>query len=59
MVFIGLLIMAPAAFAAPSISFTETEHDLGTVSQEKPAEYSFEFANTGDQPLIIEKVAAS
>ena len=44
----------------PSISFLNLEHDFGTINEDDgPQTYSFEFTNTGSQPLIINNVNAS
>jgi Protein of unknown function (DUF1573) len=53
--FIGLSANAQGA----KISFTEETHNFGTVPKGPDAVYFFEFANTGDQPLIISKCAGS
>ena len=47
------------SYAQPSIHFNEVRHDFGTVSQGDKHEYVFEFSNTGDQALVIEKLTAS
>ena len=47
------------SFAQPAIHFNEVKHDFGKVSQDDKAEYVFEFSNTGNQPLIIEKMSPS
>ena len=43
----------------PRITFDKTVHDLGTMSETQSASVSFQFTNTGDQPLVIEKVNTS
>ena len=47
------------SFAQPAIHFNEVRHDFGKVSQDDKIEYVFEFSNTGNQPLIIEKIVPS
>ena len=49
------------AFAAqPSMEFTKTEHNFGTIKEEIGAVTTkFEFTNNGDSPLIIQRVSAS
>ena len=47
------------SFAQPAIHFDEVMHDFGKVSQDDKIEYVFEFSNTGNQTLIIEKISPS
>ena len=47
------------SFAQPAIHFNEVRHDLGIISQKDKVEYVFEFSNTGNQPLVIEKISPS
>jgi len=55
-----LLLSLPAlSYAAPAIHFNEVTHDFGKVGPDDRIEYFFEFNNTGNQTLIIEKVTAS
>jgi hypothetical protein len=55
-----LLLGIPAfSSAQPSVHFNEVKHDFGRVGQDDKIEYIFEISNTGNQPLIIEKVTAS
>jgi len=54
-----LLILPVLSSAAPAIRFNEVRHDFGSVGQHDRIEYVFEFTNTGDQPLVIEKLTAS
>jgi hypothetical protein len=57
---IFLLLFLPAlSFAQPAIHFKEMSHDFGVVGQEGAVRHFFEFSNTGDQELVIEKVSAS
>ena len=61
-IIISLLMVSFVAllFAAPQIEFKVSEHDFGTVKEEDgPITYVFEFTNTGDAPLKLEKVKAS
>ena len=55
------VIISAVAFAAqPSMEFTKTEHNFGTIKEEIGAVTTkFEFTNNGDSPLIIQRVAAS
>lgn len=45
--------------AQPAIHFNEVKHDFGKVAQEDTIAYVFEFSNTGNQALIIEKLTSS
>ncbi len=45
---------------APKFSFTGGEtHDFGSLTDQKDAEYAFQFKNTGKTPLIISNASAS
>jgi hypothetical protein len=57
--FFLLLILPVLSYAAPAVHFNEVSHDFGSVGQNDRVEYVFEFSNTGDQALIIEKLRAS
>ena len=55
-----VFISAVAFAAQPSMEFTKTEHNFGTIKEEMGAVTTqFEFTNKGDSPLIIQRVAAS
>ena len=54
-----LLSLPGLSHAAPAIHFDEVKHDFGSVGQHDRIEYVFEFSNTGDQALVIEKLTAS
>ena len=41
------------------IAFEKTAHDFGTIWDGAPAEYSFEFTNKGQAPLILSNVQPS
>jgi hypothetical protein len=43
----------------PVITFPETEHDLGKMTQGEKVKWSFEFTNTGTSALIISTVTTS
>lgn len=49
---------APTTPASPKaqISFVEASHDFGTIKQGDKVEYTFEYTNTGQAPLIISNV---
>jgi len=55
------LIMSVAFFAqSPVMVFEKTSHDFGKIKeQDGLASKKFEFTNTGDAPLIINRVQAS
>ncbi len=54
------LLLAPlTSYAQPAISFDHLEYDFSLISQERTAEHTFEFANTGDNELVIEKIVPS
>ena len=46
-------VKAFSATDTASISFSEYEHDFGTVTQGEKVAYSFSFENKGNAPLII------
>ena len=55
-----VFISAVAFAAQPSMEFTKTEHNFGTIKEEMGAVTTqFEFTNKGDSPLIIQRVTAS
>lgn len=43
----------------PEITFTETEHDFGTINEGDVVEHTFKFKNTGEAPLIIQNAMGS
>jgi hypothetical protein len=43
----------------PRIEIKEIQHDFGKVPQGTVANHVFEFRNTGDEPLIIERVQST
>ena len=51
----------PAEPARPTttIKFKEEIHDFGTIAQDTENAYSFEFTNTGVEPLVIENAKGS
>jgi hypothetical protein len=54
------LILAPTvAYAQPAIVFDAESNDFGKVAAGQPLEHVFEFRNSGDKELIIEKLIPS
>jgi Protein of unknown function (DUF1573) len=54
-----VLFFPALSYAQPSIAFDAEEHDFGTVAPVDAIEHVFEFSNTGDQDLIIQKLSSS
>ena len=54
-----LLFIASFSYAQPAISFKQLNYDFATIGQEDQVEHIFEFANTGDQELVLDKLLAS
>lgn len=54
------LVLGSQAYAQPKIQFETTSHDFGTIPEEGGlVSFSFDFTNTGDQPLVLSNVQAS
>ena len=53
-----LVLIPVAVFAQPAIEFETESYDFGKVDS-FTVEHVFEFTNTGDEELLIEKVHAS
>ncbi len=47
------------ALPPTTISFSKSEHDFGKVNQDTKNEYTFEFTNTGNEPLLISDAKGS
>jgi len=47
------------ASGAPQFSFTQENHDFGTINQGDKPQTTFTFTNTGDAPLIITQAKGS
>ncbi len=46
--------------AQPVMTLAEKEHDYGTIKEEGgPQTYDFQLTNTGNQPLVIQRIVAS
>ena len=61
---VGLMLIIPLQLAAQqtgaTIAFEDKAHDFGNIKEQAGlASYEFKFKNTGNQPLIINKVTAS
>jgi hypothetical protein len=54
-----ILLLPVLSYAQPSIIFDSEEHDFGTVTPAGTIEHVFEFTNTGDQDLMIQKLSSS
>lgn len=58
--FLASLFNSQAQQAGPTIAFESKVHDFGNIKEEAGlATYDFKFKNTGNQPLIINRVTAS
>lgn len=58
-ILILLLLIPVLCYAHASITFNSEEYDFGTVAEGSSIEHVFEFTNTGDQDLVIEKLTSS
>lgn len=54
-----LLMAAKSIIGGPEITFKKEIHDFGTVEQYGNTTCTFEFKNTGNQPLIISNAKGS
>jgi hypothetical protein len=43
---------------APTMTFTETEFDFGTIKEGEVVKHTFKFTNTGKVPLVIQNATA-
>lgn len=60
LVFLGFLTFSVLESHAQGVlKFTNYAHDFGTVVEGKVASHEFEFANTGNAPIVISNVTAS
>ena len=56
---LAALLLPAAALAAPHLQAEAPAHDFGRLTEGSKTEHTFRFQNTGDQPLIINKVRSS
>jgi len=49
----------PTETTKPHIKFEATSHDFGKITQNGNGKFSFNFTNTGKEPLIIQNVRSS
>ena len=47
------------AMPKTTISFTDTKHDFGTITEGERARHAYHFKNTGTNPLLISNAVAS
>ena len=60
MILLAFLLLLPAiSYAEPSIVFNAESYDFGTVARGETLEHTFDFTNTGDEELVIERVVPS
>ena len=57
--FFLVLISQALVYAQPVANFSEVVYDFGDVAEGDKTEHVFEFSNTGDHDLLIEKVVAT
>jgi hypothetical protein len=53
------MLLPAIAVAQPTIEFDSEQYNAGTTTQGDIIEHTFEFMNTGDEDLLIEKVTSS
>ncbi|MGD1843460.1 MAG: DUF1573 domain-containing protein [Thermonemataceae bacterium] len=58
--FISILLLSSTLLQAQGkFQFEKEVHDFGTIEEGTIAKYEFAFKNTGNQPIIVERVSAS
>ncbi len=58
--FVAMFVLVAVSYAQKGVvKFAKETHDFGKIEQGKPATYSFEFKNTGSEPVIISDASAS
>lgn len=55
----AFVAFATASYAQGVLKFKSEKHEFGKVPQGKPVSYTFEFVNTGNQPVVISNAQAS
>lgn len=58
-VFCGLILVAPVLAEGPKISVEKTELHFGEIFQGEKVEYVFPIRNSGNAPLLIERIRSS
>lgn len=53
------LLLTCSAWAAPVVTVPQPDYDFGTVFQGESVRHVFAFSNSGNVPLIVEKVSSS
>ena len=53
------LLAAFSSWAGPTVSVPRPEHDFGTIYQGETVRHVFSFTNSGNAPLVIEKLSSS
>jgi hypothetical protein len=52
-----ILLLFPAiSFSQPSIVFNTETYDFGTVTQTEKIEHTFDFKNSGNEELVIQRL---
>jgi hypothetical protein len=52
-----ILLLFPAiSFSQPSIGFNTETYDFGTVTQTEKIEHTFDFKNSGNEELVIQRL---
>ncbi len=54
-----VLLIASYSYAQPAISFSQLNFNFTTIGQEDQVGHEFEFTNTGDQELVINRLQTS
>jgi hypothetical protein len=54
-----LFLFPAVSYAQPSIVFDTENHDSGTIAKCDTIEQTFDFTNTGNEDLVIEKLITS
>ena len=57
--FLFISVLTVISYASPMAEFREISYDFGKVGQDDRVEHFFSIRNSGDQPLLIERLAAS